>query len=166
MVFARLSTATFAFCLMFLLAGEWKELEHSPVGAKFSHPVGVLWPWIRRLWMCWYEQSSQGLGSSECFKLLSLLWKDVADYCILYPRGRILSFFWLHPCVAYRILLVPWLGIEPKSSAVKAQNPNHWTAWEFPKTLFYCCSLNSSVLLFLWTFLLQAVVGILKVLSY
>lgn len=31
-----------AFCIVFLLAGEWKELEHSREEPKFSHPVGVL----------------------------------------------------------------------------------------------------------------------------
>ena len=30
-------------------------------------------------------------------------------------------------------ILVPQLGIEPRSQAVEAWNPNHWTAREFPK---------------------------------
>ena len=29
-------------------------------------------------------------------------------------------------------MLVPWLGIKPAPSAVRAQSPNHWTAREFP----------------------------------
>ena len=31
-------------------------------------------------------------------------------------------------------LLVPWPGIEPGNSAVKARSPNHWTTREFPLT--------------------------------
>ena len=38
--------------------------------------------------------------------------------------------FWLRH-LACRIL-VPQPGIEPRSMAVKAQGPNHWTAREFP----------------------------------
>ena len=33
--------------------------------------------------------------------------------------------------VAYRIL-APQQRIEPRSLAVRASSPNHWTAWEFP----------------------------------
>ena len=32
-------------------------------------------------------------------------------------------------------ILVPWPGIEPAYSAVKAQSPNHWTTREFPLVL-------------------------------
>ena len=42
----------------------------------------------------------------------------------------VLFFFLLH-WVAFRIL-VPWPGIEPRLSAVKALSPNHWTTKEFP----------------------------------
>ena len=34
-------------------------------------------------------------------------------------------------------ILVPQPGIEPGPLAVKAQNPNHWTAREFPKLSNY-----------------------------
>ena len=30
-------------------------------------------------------------------------------------------------------MLVPWPGVEPVPSAMKAQSPNHWTTREFPK---------------------------------
>ena len=30
-------------------------------------------------------------------------------------------------------ILVPPPGIKPRPMAVKAQNPNHWTAREFPR---------------------------------
>ena len=33
-------------------------------------------------------------------------------------------------------ILVPRPGVEPKTSAVKAPSPNHWTAREFPITEF------------------------------
>ena len=38
--------------------------------------------------------------------------------------------------MAYRIL-VPWPGIEPGPSAVKAPSPNHWTAREFPNNILF-----------------------------
>ena len=43
---------------------------------------------------------------------------------------RVFFFFWPHH-MAFRIL-VPWPGIEPQPSAVKAPSPNHWTAREVP----------------------------------
>ena len=48
-------------------------------------------------------------------------------YCYKY----FLSCF--QPCLAAcRVILVPWLGIEPRHSAVKAPSPNHWNARELP----------------------------------
>ena len=44
-------------------------------------------------------------------------------------------FFFSFPCKAYRNL-VPQPGIEPRPWAAKAHSPNHWTAREFPQTLF------------------------------
>ena len=41
-----------------------------------------------------------------------------------------LLIFW-QCCVACGIL-VPWSGIEPRPSTVRAWSPNHWTAREFP----------------------------------
>ena len=51
------------------------------------------------------------------------------------PRGKTSKWFcfvlfWLHH-MAFGIL-VPWLGIEPGSLAVKVASPNHWTTREFP----------------------------------
>ena len=43
-------------------------------------------------------------------------------------------FFWL--CHTARGTLVPRPGIEPRSSAVKARSPNHWTAREVPNPFF------------------------------
>ena len=44
--------------------------------------------------------------------------------------------FWSVPLLACRIF-VPWPGIEPKPSAVKAQCPNRWTTREFPQQWFF-----------------------------
>ena len=38
---------------------------------------------------------------------------------------------------------VPWLGIEPRSSAVKAQGSNHWTVRRFPKPATFDCQITS-----------------------
>ena len=40
-------------------------------------------------------------------------------------------YFW--PCHADCGILVPRPGTEPRAPAVKATNPNHWTAREFPR---------------------------------
>ena len=40
------------------------------------------------------------------------------------------------PCHIAFGILVPQPGIKPEPSAVKVQNPNHWTAREFPLTIF------------------------------
>lgn len=42
--------------------------------------------------------------------------------------------FWLH-CVACGIL-IPQSGIEHGTMAVRAHNPNYWTARELPKFIF------------------------------
>ena len=48
-------------------------------------------------------------------------------------------------------ILVPQPGTEPRSSAVKAQSPNHWTTREFP-TQCYCTHIQYlQSLVFLWT---------------
>ena len=45
-------------------------------------------------------------------------------------------FFCLFVCFGRTVrlvgILVPWPGIEPRPTAVRALNPNHWTAREFP----------------------------------
>ena len=46
-------------------------------------------------------------------------------------------------------------GIEPTPSAVKVQSPNHWTAREFPSSLFFNNNLKNYVF---WDFLGSAVV--------
>ena len=43
--------------------------------------------------------------------------------------------FWLR-CAACGII-VPWPGIEPGPSAVRARSPNHWTTREFPNRLYF-----------------------------
>ena len=55
------------------------------------------------------------------------LWQLVS---FLFVWFLVLGFFWLL-CTACGIL-VPQPGIEPETSAVKAQSPNHWTAREIP----------------------------------
>ena len=49
-------------------------------------------------------------------------------------KSSLNNFFWPHR-MSCRIL-VPWPGIEFESSAVKAQNPNHWSTREFPSWQF------------------------------
>ena len=44
-------------------------------------------------------------------------------------------YFWLR-CVACGIL-VPQPGMEPGPPAVEARSPNHWTAREFPSTVYF-----------------------------
>ena len=60
------------------------------------------------------------------FFLIYLDWISFSFFCIS---------FWL--CfVAYRIL-VPQPGIEPVLSAVQISSPNHWTAREFSRTVYF-----------------------------
>ena len=40
-------------------------------------------------------------------------------------------------------ILVPWPGIEPRSSAVKAQGSNHWTVRKVPKPATSDCQITS-----------------------
>ena len=40
-------------------------------------------------------------------------------------------------------ILVPWPGIEPGPSAVKAQSPSHWSAREFPTICLFILSCYS-----------------------
>ena len=57
-------------------------------------------------------------------------------------------FFWLH-CMAYRSLLIaPEQQIEPRPTAVKMLNPNHWTAREIPLILHLNISAYSFILFF------------------
>ena len=53
----------------------------------------------------------------------------------------LLIFFWWGggACRAACGILVPWPGIEPTPSVVKAKSPTHWTAREFPLCWFLCC---------------------------
>ena len=48
-----------------------------------------------------------------------------------------LSFFFFWPYWEACGILVPWPGIEPGPSAVKAQSPKHWTTREFPETFIF-----------------------------
>ena len=45
-------------------------------------------------------------------------------------------FLWGGACLAACGILVPQPGIEPGPLALRAQSPNHWTAREFPDTVF------------------------------
>ena len=51
--------------------------------------------------------------------------------------GYILSLFFFWPRLAACGILVPRPGIEPGSTAVKAQSPNHWITREFPVGIYY-----------------------------
>ena len=51
-------------------------------------------------------------------------------------------------------ILVPWPGIKPASSAVKARSPNHWTAREVPHLIFKHNSESKLVLRFFRLFMI------------
>ena len=51
----------------------------------------------------------------------------------LNPETSFLSFW---PCCPASGTLVPWQGIEPRLSALRAQNLNHQTSREFPEIFF------------------------------
>ena len=48
-----------------------------------------------------------------------------------------LFFFSPRLCRVSHEILVPWPGIKPGPSAVRAQSPNHWTTREFPVVTFH-----------------------------
>ena len=48
-------------------------------------------------------------------------------------RWTLFIYLFIWPRCAACGILVPWPGIEPSPSAVKAPSPNHWTAREFPQ---------------------------------
>ena len=69
-------------------------------------------------------------------------------------------------------ILVPRPGIEPGPSAVKAQNPNHWTTREFPQIICFlffwprCMACRfTEYFLFLWVFCFWSLAGILLALK-
>ena len=68
--------------------------------------------------LIWANFYTQVHGTLPMFKIFQKLLLFV---CLL----------WAH-CVACGIL-VPWPGIEPRSSAVRMQCPNHWATREFPR---------------------------------
>ena len=47
-------------------------------------------------------------------------------------RNNLKRFFFFGHTVRLCGILVPWPGIEPRPSAVKAWSPYHWTTREFP----------------------------------
>ena len=74
------------------------------------------------LWLL-YQNSS-----GELYLIFqSSLW--LTGFILNYPLW--FFFFFQLYCMACRIL-VPWPGIEFTPSAVKRQNPNHWTPRKFP----------------------------------
>ena len=56
-------------------------------------------------------------------------------------------YFW--PCSAACGILVPWPGIEPAPSAVKARSPNHWTTRELLHLFILLSSLNVCVYMYM-----------------
>ena len=51
--------------------------------------------------------------------------------------NSVVFFFFLLPHPATCRILVPLSGIESGSLAVKAQNPNYWTARDFPMFTYF-----------------------------
>ena len=90
------------------------------------------------LWHCkqiLYQLSSKGslLNIGVCsLSLLQGIYLFLV-YSQIYATFIIVNFTYLllvHCAVCW--ILVPWPGIEPGPSAVKAQSPNYWFAREFP----------------------------------
>ena len=48
-------------------------------------------------------------------------------------HGADINFFWFWPHHVACGILAPWPETEPVHPAVNVQNPNHWTAKEFPQ---------------------------------
>ena len=104
--------------------------------SSLSRYSGVSRPKGSRLWICtnYYSPTYihcflRGWISQQYWFFLP--WEELcADYKTAF------CFFPPQPCRAACGILVPWPGIEPGPSAVRARSPNHCTAREFPKTAF------------------------------
>ena len=92
-------------------------------------------------------------------KFISALWSTLSPLIILETtvstflqssrdKRKVASFslfFW--PYHVAGGILVPKPGIEPGPTIVKMQNPNHWTAREFPRVVSLFCVLRSVLFL-------------------
>ena len=94
---------------------------------------------------------------TKCCECPSLLLDTVYLDCssLNCPSDWLLFFFlmfviylFIWPCRRACGILVPWPGIEPVPSAVKAQSPNHWTAREF----LIDCFLQAPFTFLIWPF--------------
>ena len=83
--------------------------------------------------------NSQGPPSFNYNTFFVYLWLSFS--LSLFPSAFILAqsfhpffFFFFFCCSLWCLvgILVPWPGIEPATSAVRAWSPNHWTSREFP----------------------------------
>ena len=81
--------------------------------------------------------TSQGPPSFNYTTYFLYLWLSlslpISIYpCSVFPSFFFFFFFFCHSPQWLVGILVPWPGIEPATSAVRAQSPNHWTSREFP----------------------------------
>ena len=115
----------------------WQQL--SPKINKHTYTFKILSPYsvlfcvffIQNIVEWWVEEDS------------GLIKKPVLD--------KSLCNFFLPHRVA-RGILVPWPGVEPETSAVKAQSPNHWSTREFPSFVIFIWGIlfcNSTLLCFI-----------------
>ena len=83
-------------------------------------------------WLSWERQPSNR----------SALFGNQKDACPNSVWHQFFFFFFFWPRRLAHGILIPWPGIEPGCSAVKAWSPNHWTAREVPWRLILKLSLH------------------------
>ena len=102
-----------------------------PRGQQMVSSSDVWSNWVQVKLASWTSElssSSYSLWFSRAgFTRHVVLWKGLPSVFMFW--GGFFS-FWLHYLVCE--FVIPQPGIKPKSSTVKAQSANHWTAGEFP----------------------------------
>ena len=71
-----------------------------------------------------------GKGKARLFSFWDLKPLQLSVLTILLCLFFFPFLFWPHHMACG--ILVPWPGTEPRSSAMRVQNPNHWITREFP----------------------------------
>ena len=84
--------------------------------------INPTWSWCMRFLMCCWI-----LFAKILLRIFASMFISVKTFLRVFQSSCFLS-----RCVAFGIL-DPQTGIEPKSTAVKVQSPNHWTVKEFPR---------------------------------
>ena len=116
------------------------------------HWIITISKWINEHAVIQEEQLSQGAKTEKkrkknsydfTFTIKVVYWLNISagKYLEGFQVLCLFFFFFLPYCLWDPF---PWLVIERRSSAVKAQRPNHWTALEFPEVGYFL--LHSSTL--------------------